>query len=236
MSSTRALDGPDRQKSIMASTASAGPSKTASTAPSERFVTDPETPRDSASRRVESRKNTPCTSPRTTTLLRTSPSAIRPADRRARRSLDHHPERPQPPVARAAKAAAELERPVDVVERLRRQDLAGEHVGDAGGIGGERLGCDPPDRLLHRYHLLRREERLAGPHDELAPGRRRREVAAGAATRTGARAERIDGVAQSSHQPPSHLERPLPHPEHPDDHVLAGELEVHVGALAQERR
>src|SRR5919204_2680630 len=52
------------------STASSSPSNTASTAPSQRFVTDPATPCCCARRRVESRKNTPCTCPWTTTRRR----------------------------------------------------------------------------------------------------------------------------------------------------------------------
>jgi hypothetical protein len=73
---TEALPGPARQKSTSADTASRGPSNTASTDPSPQLRTQPLTPRRSASRRVLSRKNTPCTRPVARTRLRTGDSAI----------------------------------------------------------------------------------------------------------------------------------------------------------------
>src|SRR5205085_7613664 len=61
------------------STGSDRPSKTASTAPSGRFATQPARPRDRAGGRVSSRKKTPWTRPRTTTCARaTSSSAGKP--------------------------------------------------------------------------------------------------------------------------------------------------------------
>ena len=54
------------------STAAAGPSNTASTVPSARFATAPASPRDSAIRRVVSRKKTPWTRPWTITRRRTT--------------------------------------------------------------------------------------------------------------------------------------------------------------------
>src|SRR5262245_48043716 len=68
--STTARLGPVRLNATSCSTAAASPSKTASTAPSGRLVTQPVTPAASALRRVESRKKTPWTRPRTTTRLR----------------------------------------------------------------------------------------------------------------------------------------------------------------------
>ena len=47
--------------------------------------------------------------------------------------LHDHAHGPQPPVARAADRAAELERAADVGERLRRQPLAGSTFGIPGG-------------------------------------------------------------------------------------------------------
>jgi hypothetical protein len=61
--STSALRGPWLHQSTMERTASSSPSKTASTAPSGRFVTHPATPREAASCRQLSRKNTPWTRP-----------------------------------------------------------------------------------------------------------------------------------------------------------------------------
>src|SRR5919197_1202392 len=57
-------------KSTIASTAAGSPSKTASTAPSERLRAQPATPRERASRRVASRKKTPWTRPRAITRRR----------------------------------------------------------------------------------------------------------------------------------------------------------------------
>src|SRR5207253_5445792 len=71
-SSTRAPDGPRSHHATIDSTASLRPSKTASTAPSGRFATQPATPSDRARRRASSRKKTPWTRPRTTTLARAS--------------------------------------------------------------------------------------------------------------------------------------------------------------------
>src|SRR5829696_8117936 len=67
---TSAPWGPRFDQSIIASTAAGSPSKAASTDPSAAFRTQPVTPRKRASRRQVSRKNTPCTRPRTTTRRR----------------------------------------------------------------------------------------------------------------------------------------------------------------------
>src|SRR6478672_12276856 len=63
--STRAPSGPRRHHPIMASTAGASPSKTASTLPSGRLPTQPATPRSAASRAHVARKKTPWTDPQT---------------------------------------------------------------------------------------------------------------------------------------------------------------------------
>ena len=68
--STRAWPGPSRHSSTIRSTASGSPSKTASTVPSDRLAAQPATPRCSAARRTESRKNTPCTRPWARTRFR----------------------------------------------------------------------------------------------------------------------------------------------------------------------
>ena len=47
-----------------------------------------------------------------------------------------------------------VERLLDVVQRLRGQPLAGQHVGYPRRVRGQRLGGHPPDRLAHRDHLL----------------------------------------------------------------------------------
>src|SRR3954470_7143059 len=78
---TTARDGPTRHHATSRSTASAGPSNTASTSPSSVLRTHPCTPAAAASRRAESRKNTPCTRPSTTTRLRTTattPPSVEP--------------------------------------------------------------------------------------------------------------------------------------------------------------
>ena len=62
-SATSARRGPRRRNRTSSSTASGGPSITASTAPSERLHTQPLTPADRARWRMVSRKNTPCTRP-----------------------------------------------------------------------------------------------------------------------------------------------------------------------------
>ena len=51
--STRAWSGPRRQREIMSSTASAGPAKTASTDPSRRFLTQPDSSSDLAVRSIQ---------------------------------------------------------------------------------------------------------------------------------------------------------------------------------------
>src|SRR5687767_14752201 len=79
----------------MASTASVGPSKAASTVPSSRLRTQPPSCRAWASRRQVSRKNTPCTRPWTTTLTRTavSPSARLPLAHQVVQLLGGHEDR-----------------------------------------------------------------------------------------------------------------------------------------------
>jgi len=64
--------GPLRTNSTSASTSAATPSKTTQTVPSARFSAHPATPRRSASRRVDSRKKTPCTFPCATTRRRSA--------------------------------------------------------------------------------------------------------------------------------------------------------------------
>ena len=56
-----------------------------------------------------------------------------------------------------------------VLPGLGREPLAGQHVRDARRVGGQRLGRDPPDRLLDRHDLLRAEERLAAASSRAAP-------------------------------------------------------------------
>src|SRR5699024_8265807 len=75
MPSTRALAGPRRRCAIIASTASGGPSTSASTVPSSRFRTVPPTPQRAAAEAASIRKPTPCTRPVTRTILRTLPAA-----------------------------------------------------------------------------------------------------------------------------------------------------------------
>src|SRR3954468_23825549 len=60
--------------STSCATASGSPSATTSTAPSSRLRAQPATPSDSALRRVESRKKTPCTRPWATMRRRTPTS------------------------------------------------------------------------------------------------------------------------------------------------------------------
>ena len=67
---TRPQAGPLRHHVTSRSTASAGPSKAASTVPSARFRTNPATPRAAASFRHDHRKPTPWTSPETSTRTR----------------------------------------------------------------------------------------------------------------------------------------------------------------------
>ena len=61
--STSAPRGPCRQNATSASTSSRSPSNTASTAPSGRFRTQPDTPREFAARSTPKRNPTPCTKP-----------------------------------------------------------------------------------------------------------------------------------------------------------------------------
>src|SRR5882762_9030285 len=68
---TSAPLGPWRHHATMRSTASGSPSKAASTRPSLRLRTHPNTPPDAAMRWQLSRKNTPCTRPSTSTRRRT---------------------------------------------------------------------------------------------------------------------------------------------------------------------
>ena len=64
---TSARGGPIRHQATISATAASGPSKTASTVPSMRLRTHPATSRATASRRQDSRNQTPCTRPETTT-------------------------------------------------------------------------------------------------------------------------------------------------------------------------
>src|SRR5919202_2074433 len=91
-SSTRAPDGPRPHHATIDSTASRRPSKTASTAPSGRFATQPATSSERARRLVSSRKKTPWTRPLTTTLARASAGKPLLADEgheAARNGMDH---------------------------------------------------------------------------------------------------------------------------------------------------
>src|SRR3712207_1462902 len=65
MSSTAACCGPCSHHRIISLTFSEGPSKSAWTRPSGRFLTQPTRPSCSAFSRAECRNNTPCTSPET---------------------------------------------------------------------------------------------------------------------------------------------------------------------------
>ena len=69
-SSTRAREGPVRHHATIASTSSAGPSKTASTDPSEALRTHPARPRADARRAQVARKKTPWTRPEMPTRTR----------------------------------------------------------------------------------------------------------------------------------------------------------------------
>ena len=133
---------------------------------------------------------------------------------------------------RAADAAAVVERGADVVEGLRGQALARQHVRDSRRVGGQSLRGDPPGGLLGRHDLLGAEEGLARREHELAPGRWRGEGLVSAMVRL---FESVHGVPERLHQALAALPHGLGHAEHGDHHVLAEELEVHVVALAQER-
>ena len=63
-------------------------------------------------------------------------------------SLAGDPQRPELAVAAAADVAAVGDALADVVERLAGQPLAGQDVGDARRVGGERLGRDPARGLV----------------------------------------------------------------------------------------
>ena len=159
--------------------------------------------------------------------------ARRPAARSAARSLHHHPDGAQPAVGRAAQAAAVVERRADVVERLGGQALAGQHVGDAGRVGGERLRRDPARRLA------RRAPPPAGRGRPRAARARARPTAAAARTPRAARSPGASSASTACSQrrrpaaAPCSRDR-LGHAEHRDHHVLAEQLEVHVVALAHE--
>ena len=88
-----------------------------------------------------------------------------------------------------------VERVGDEVERRAAEPLARQHVGDAGRVGGERLGGDPALRVVEGDDLLRPEEGVARRHLGRAPGRRRRErgAAASAASRAQRRTPRRAG-------------------------------------------
>src|SRR3954467_13242115 len=66
---TSAVSGPPCPPRTIASMASGAPSTRASTVRSWRLRTQPAMPSDSASRRIDSRNQTPCTRPRTTRRL-----------------------------------------------------------------------------------------------------------------------------------------------------------------------
>ena len=67
---TYAIGGPSRHQSSIASTAAASPSNSASTAPSQRLLTQPVRPSEAAWRWQLARKPTPCTRPVMTTWTR----------------------------------------------------------------------------------------------------------------------------------------------------------------------
>ena len=95
------------------------------------------------------------------------------------------------------------------VERLGREALAGQHVRDAGRVGGERLRGDAADRIGGRHDLLRAEEGLARGHHELAPGRRRRELLVRPPRPAAPRPCRRPGAARrSAASPPGRRARP----------------------------
>src|SRR5438270_6625084 len=58
--------------------------------------------------------------------------------------LDDDADRAQRAIARAADAATELERALDIGERLVREALAGQDVGDTRRVRRQRLGGDAP--------------------------------------------------------------------------------------------
>ncbi len=70
------MRGPRWHQETILLTASAGPSKTASTLPSGRFRTHPARSFCCAMRRALARKNTPCTRPLMTTLALASSSVL----------------------------------------------------------------------------------------------------------------------------------------------------------------
>ena len=127
-----------------------------------------------------------------------------------------------------------VERLLDVVERLGREPLAREHVGDPGRIGGERLGghaARPPRAPAPPPGG--RGTRPAGS----SPARPRAAAAARTASSvrsSGRLAQRIDSVPERRHQARPGGRDVLAHAEDRDHHVLARELEVHVVALAHD--
>ena len=100
-------------------------------------------------------------------------------------SFRHHPDRPQRAVARPADQAAVGEGVRDVGDRRAGQPLAGEDVGDARRIGGQRFGGDPalglrrtgpPPAVRGRRRAARAR---AGPREEARRRRRRSSTSAG---------------------------------------------------------
>src|SRR3978361_1739651 len=87
-----------------------------------------------------------------------------------------HPQRLQLAVAPAPHVAPVSDALPYVVERLPGQALAGEDVGDPGGVGGQALGGDPAGGGLARDALLGAEEALAWGQNQLAPWRWRRQL------------------------------------------------------------
>src|ERR1700759_1505787 len=81
-------------------------------------------------------------------------------------SLGDHAQGAELAVGGAAQAAPELERLLDVVERLAGQALAGQHVRHTRRVRGERLGGDASRGVANGDDLLGSEERLARAHDE----------------------------------------------------------------------
>ena len=147
--------------------------------------------------------------------------------RRATRSVA------QPAVAGAAQAAAVVERLLDVVERLGGQPLAREHVGDAGRVGGQRLGGHAPDGLA------RRAPPPGGRGRRRAASSRARPRAAAAANGSSVRSSGVSLSASTPWRSAATSRAPagrgvLAHAEHRHHHVLARQLQVHVVALAHE--
>ena len=176
-----------------------------------------------------------CTSSPPKTRMTQTASAASVRRRAVQLARRDHAHRAQQPVARAAHAAAELERALDVRERLGRRGArrAARSGSRAGRWRATRRRSARP-RPARGDDLLGAEERLARRHHELAPRRRRREADPRAVVRRG-RPRRPRSRSAATKRSASGVAG-SPMPKTPTIDVVADELEVDVGALAQPPR